>query len=322
MCYSDKDKELILSVFYYLHKEGYTSNKIRYAFKNEYKHFPTLSSVYVWIKEIYIKPDETNKIKTYKNYKNINITEEIEKFILNNMHMNIKKLQKLISEKFNISFSLATIRFIFKNNDLSYKKVYKKVMPYTKEILEKKKKELKKNLDKYKNCHIIAIDEMATYTEESSPRQWSPKGKQYFSVVKKIKGVRYSICAAMSNKKLIHYKITKGSYDGNLFNDFINELIQKINIEKKCLFLDNASIHKNKKLQKYIENNKINVIYNIPYMSIYNPIEFVNNMIRNRIHNDKFETVQDLHKILKQFQNEDNVDKFKNMYKHCKDSLE
>lgn len=158
---------------------------------------------------------------------------------------------------------------------------------------------------------------MGSYTGETSPKQWSPKGKQHFTLVKKIKGVRYSICVAMSNKKLIHYKITKGSFNGNLFNKFVTELVEKVNIDKKCIFLDNASIHKNKNLHEYAIKNKINMIYNIPYMSIYNPIEFVNKMIRNRLHNNKFETEEDLHNILREFQNEDNCDKFINMYKHC-----
>ena len=34
---------------------------------------------------------------------------------------------------------------------------------------------------------------------------------------------------------------------------------------------------------------------------LYNPIEFVNNMIRNRLYTNKFETVNDLHKILQDF---------------------
>lgn len=47
------------------------------------------------------------------------------------------------------------------------------------------------------------------------------------------------------------------------------ELVKKVNIEKKCLFMDNASIHKNKDLNKYVMDNKINMIYNIPYMLVY-----------------------------------------------------
>ena len=51
---------------------------------------------------------------------------------------------------------------------------------------------------------------------------------------------RYSICVAISNKKLIHYKITKRGFNGKLFNTFIEKLIKKLNIHKqKCLFLDN-----------------------------------------------------------------------------------
>ena len=318
MCYSKEFKEASISIFNHLHKEKYSCNEIKNIFKNEYKNFPSLSSIYVWIQEIYIDPKKNEKNnKSYKKYRNTNITEEIETFIVSNAHLNINKIKKLVLEKFNKSFSLPTIRYIFKNNNLSYKKVYRKVMPYTDEKLKEKKVNLKEQLDNYKECHIIAIDEMGSYTGETSPKQWSPKGKQHFTLVKKIKGVRYSICAAMSNKKLIHYKITKGSFNGNLFNEFIMELVKKVNIEKKCLFMDNASIHKNKVLYEYVKDNKINMIYNIPYMSIYNPIEFVNNMIRNRLHNNKFETEEDLHNILREFQNEDNCDKFKNMYKHC-----
>jgi hypothetical protein len=48
---------------------------------------------------------------------------------------------------------------------------------------------------------------MCTHIGETTSKLWSEKGKQYFTAVKTIKGKRYSICDAMSNKKLIHYTI-------------------------------------------------------------------------------------------------------------------
>ena len=42
-------------------------------------------------------------------------------------------------------------------------------MPYTDEKLKEKKVNLKEQLDNYKECHIIAIDEIGSYTGETSP---------------------------------------------------------------------------------------------------------------------------------------------------------
>jgi hypothetical protein len=259
-------------------------------------------------------------IISYKNYKNLLITEEIEKFVIEmckqQTFVRCKHIKDKINKKFNINLTHKSIYFILHNNNLSYKNIYRKVNKYTDDELNIKKEDLRKKINNYKHHHIISIDEMSTHIGETSSKSWSEKGKQCFTLVKSIKGKRYSICSAMSNKKLIHYKICESSFNKETFNLFIKELQVKIKKDKKCLFLDNASIHKNKELQKYVEDNKIKMIYNIPYMSIYNPIEFVNKMIRNRIQENEYKSVEELDKILKDLQNENNVNKFKNMYKH------
>ncbi len=114
------------------------------------------------------------------------------------------------------------------------------------------KKNLKDLLNKYDKTEIISIDEMASHIGEINNYSWSQKNKQCFTIVKKIKGVRYSICDAMSNKKLLHYKIIKGGFNGKLFNDFIKELMLLVDKNKICLFMDNVVIHKTKILNEYI----------------------------------------------------------------------
>jgi transposase len=318
MCYNKFNKEIIISIYNFLRKEKYTSNQIRHIFKNEYKYFPNLSTIYNWIPTYNIKYSPINLL--YKNYKNILITQDVEKFIIDmckcNISVRCKHIKQKLKERFNINLTLKSIYFILHNNNLSYKNVYKKINKFTDEELKIKKENLSKKINKYKYHNIIAIDEMCTHIGETTSKSWSEKGKQYFTAVKTIKGKRYSICAAMSNKKLIHYKICEKSFNKETFNIFIKELINKVKIDKKCLFLDNATIHKNKDLMTYVTEKNINMIYNIPYMSIYNPIEFVNKMIRNRIHENKFNSVEDLYKVLNEFKNEDNIEKFKNMYNH------
>ena len=57
----------------------------------------------------------------------------------------------------------------------------------------------------------------------------------------------------------------------------------------------------------------MNVIYNIAYESKFNTIEYVNNMVRNRLHNN---TIDELHKIIKNFSKENNKEKFNNIYNY------
>ena len=61
------------------------------------------------------------------------------------------------------------------------------------------------------------------------------------------------IICAINNKKIIHFKIIKGSANANIFKNFLEELIQK-GIHNKYLLLDNARIHHAKLVKDYIKN--------------------------------------------------------------------
>ena len=327
MTYSLRERYCLLKIYYLLH-ETYTSNEIRVILHKNFN--VSLSTIYLWISEInfqytdikeFIEKIKNNKNnKTYKKYKNIKITEEIELFIVDTIIANnqytAKKLKTLVKNKFNVCLSLPTIYHILHVNKFSYKKVQFKVMPYTDKELEIKKINLNNTINEKGRENIISIDEMAVYEDEKSVHGWSKKGEKCMQKAKKIKGKRYTLCMAMSNKKILHYKLCEDSMNSNHFNNFVTELTKKINIEKKCLFMDNASIHKNKKLKEIINEKNLNVIYNIAYKSEFNPIEYVNNMVRNRLHNNKNGTIDELHKIIKNFSKENNKEKFNNIYNY------
>jgi transposase len=324
MTYSSEARFYLLQIYNLLH-ESYTSNKIREILCKKYN--VSLSTIYLWISEynfqdINIKKFVENykKYKTYKKYKNIKITKEIESFIIDtiiaNNQYSAKKLKILVKNKFNVCLSLPTIYHILHVNNYSYKKAQRKVMPYTDKELENKKINLNNTITKITRKNIISIDQMAVYIDEKSNNGWSKIGEKCIVKAKKIKGKRYTLCMAMSNKKIIHYNLCEASMDSNKFNIFVTDLIKKINTEKKSLFLDNATIHKNKKLKEIIKEKKLNVVYNIAYKSEFNPIEYVNNMIRNRLHNNENGTIEELHKIIKNFCKENNKEKFNNIYNY------
>ena len=126
--------------------------------------------------------------------------------------------------------------------------------------------------------NIISLDETSTDTHLKYSLGWSKKGskKQIPLINKKI---RYTMITSISNKKIIHNKIIKNSCNGDIFFDYIKELIKKLPKDKHWfIILDNASIHHYKIIKEYINNiNNVSFIYNVPYSPETNPIEHVFN---------------------------------------------
>ena len=123
---------------------------------------------------------------------------------------------------------------------------------------------------------------------------------------------------AINNKKVINYKIVERGVTGNIFLNFIKEIKQKFikNNDNKFIFMDNAAIHKTKNINEYIKQKKIDVVYNIPYFSKYNPIENVNSMIRNLLQRNENSNIENIRNIVENFKQSDNVQKFKNIFNH------
>ena len=129
--------------------------------------------------------------------------------------------------------------------------------------------------------NIISIDEVSIDSHIDNNKGWS----KYGSKVTKIKNhprIRYSLVSAISNKKVIHYQIIKNSFNGELFLNFIKNLLKKLSVtDTYYIILDNARIHHYKKLKKYINKRpNIKIIYNIPYTPETNPIEHIFNDIK------------------------------------------
>jgi len=129
---------------------------------------------------------------------------------------------------------------------------------------------------------IISIDESHFNNEITSNYGWSIKGKQIFKKIYiKIKK-RYTLICAVSNKKVVHYKIIDGSSNAIIFKNFLEELNNKTS-NNKYLLLDNARIHHSKIVKEYMEHISHKLIYNAPYSPEYNPIEKVFSKIKTLV---------------------------------------
>ena len=120
---------------------------------------------------------------------------------------------------------------------------------------------------------IIYVDESSILNQNNNLRTWIIPKEEFFCNLETKK--RHTLIMGINEEGIVYYEIHRSNIDEDIFLKFIENL--KIEINKKkinyySLFLDNLSVHKSKKTIKYFYENKINVIYNIPYLSYFNSI--------------------------------------------------
>lgn len=113
--------------------------------------------------------------------------------------------------------------------------------------------------------------------------EWSKKGVKS---CRKINGRIYrqgkSMLLAISNNKTIACKLIAGPVDGEIFNDFIMNDVIKDQIGFN-IFLDNARIHHYNKTKDQVKESGNLITYNVPYHPEYNPIEYINYVIKGHL---------------------------------------
>lgn len=317
-------KEIIkssINLYYKLKKDGIIGKKrINYIEKTFNIHINTL---YKWIDKYYNKNDDTFNFDTYKTifkYNNLKITNQIESFIISsidiNNNFNVKKIKKNIFDKFNVKLSKTSIYYVLHKNKFTYKKMNVKNNPIDENKIKELKTNLKNNIDNLDNINkLYSYDEMSIYLNSKPYKGWSLKGKECFIKTKNktIFNKRFSIGMSINIDSDIDFTLTDKALNGNKFNTFM----KKINKNNNAIFLDNASIHKNKQFKNDIENNKWNIIYNIPYHSHLNPIEYIFSLLRRELLNSNVETFNDIVNTVVKFKKNLNKKHVKNIFNKC-----
>ena len=97
------------------------------------------------------------------------------------------------------------------------------------------------------------------------------------------------------------------------FNNFINSISKT---KKTTILMDNARIHHAKIVKETIKNNKLKVIYGIPYYSKYNPIEYIFSLLRKEIQNDRCNSEIEIINTINKFIININKNTITNTYNH------
>ena len=261
---------------------------------------------------------KTNNLKFDKNIIKNNINEFIIDNIKINNYMTANELIKLINNKFKITVSITYIYNVLTKHNYSYKKIRINSNPYSKEKQKEQLIEIKNKIQKNNINNIISIDEISVKEFENLDKGWILKGieTEVNNKNKKINNKRYSILMASSNKKIINYTIVEKGIKTNNFNNFMLKLNRMDKEKNNVYFLDNARVHKTKSFNKIKEDYKLNIIYNAPYQSKYNPIEYVFSLLRKQIQKYSNKSYNELIKIINIFIKNIEENKLNNIFNH------
>jgi len=156
---------------------------------------------------------------------------------------------------------------------------------------------------------------MSIYLNDKPYKGWSIKGKICFIKTKNksIFNKRYSIGMSINIKGQIDFTIIEKALKSNKFNKFMKKIIKNDNI----IFLDNATIHKNHQFRDDILKNKWNIIYNIPYHSHLNPIEYIFSLLRKELLKNEIKSIDDIINTIILFKKNLNKKHVNNIFNKC-----
>lgn len=133
------------------------------------------------------------------------------------------------------------------------------------------------NLSTFRPYHLVFVDESGCDKRAGFRRTgWSPLGVTPVQISKFHRDRRYQILPAYAQDGIVLRRIFQGSTDANVFEDFIEQLLQHCNRwpePKSVLIMDNASFHRTEKIQRMCSDSGVELVYLPPYSPDLNPIE-------------------------------------------------
>ena len=138
----------------------------------------------------------------------------------------------------------------------------------------------------YLGYKMLFLDESYIQSINNNYRAWRHKKEElYFKLGSKKKK---NLLLVVSSNSVFHYKITEVNTNENNFMEFmdeVNTIIKSKENEKYVIIMDNLSAHRTKKLMKYYDDNKINIIFNCVYRSNFNCMELAFKILKIQLYN-------------------------------------
>jgi transposase/predicted transcriptional regulator len=232
------------------------------------------SSVSRWLKnpeqKVYTRRDNTKLLKSDM------IVETIKATVASNPFTSLVDLRLLIKETLRIEVSKELIRVAIKRTGFSKKRARFYGEPKN---LEQKTNEFIDQRDKYiaNGFPFVSIDEASFGRSGAVVKGYSKRGSKLFIRKNTPRVTTVSALVCVSNQGLVSKSLVQGSFNTELFLQFVNNLNL---VPNTVLLLDNVSFHHSKVVKEFARLNDLILLYTPPYSPWYNPIEFCFSIIK------------------------------------------
>ena len=149
---------------------------------------------------------------------------------------------------------------------------------------------------------IIYCDESCLQNNNNNYYFWRYPNEELYGDIGQKK--RLNLIMAINDEKVLYYEINKNSTNEESFYAFmekLNDVIKNEKIYPCVLVLDNLSCHKTEKLIEFYSTNKINVIFNTPYLSTFNSIELSFRNLKRHLYTNIYESIEKIEEEAKNY---------------------
>ena len=229
---------------------------------------------------------------------NFKIILDIIKSYNKKENITINSIRRKYKKKTNKVMGRSTIYYIMKNK-LNFR--YLKTLPKTSKLTEKSSKIRTFVFIKIiaralaLKMKVIFLDESNFQLENNNLRVWRhPDETPYFKALKR---GRKNIIMAITDERILLYKINKGTNNSSDFIEFMENLVEILKIDEiqnYLIVMDNCSIHLTKELLDFYKVKKLKILTIIPYFSQLNSVELMFNFIKQKLYKKVFSSFNKL----------------------------
>ena len=168
--------------------------------------------------------------------------------------------------------------------------------------------------------NIIFVDESGFKTKNNHFYSWRNKNQEFYNLIEDNK--KTNLLIGVTKDKVVKYKLIEEETNSINFLQFMKELDDQMSLEEKTktvIVMDNCSCHQTPSLFKFYDDNKLKILFNVPYKSTFNMVENVFRLIKNITYKKLYKNIIELKKDLKIIIEGDNV--VKSLSKLYKETL-
>src|SRR5215203_6818888 len=128
---------------------------------------------------------------------------------------------------------------------------------------------------------VLWLDEMGVRSDAAAGRSWAPVGQT--PVIKRTgKRFKVNMISAVSNAGMLRFRLFVGSFNGQVFIDFLRRLLRDCGERKVYLIVDGHPVHRAKLVSAWVERQaeRIELHFLPGYSPELNPVELLNHDVK------------------------------------------